>query len=240
MNWMFPQSVSTFGPEIDRLYYIILAITGVVFVLTEVLLFYFLIRYRAREGHKAEYNHGNTKAEVIWTTVPFVIVVGLALMSVGVWKRIKDPSAFPPNAYQIIVTARQFEWEATYPGADGQLRTADDFKLLNRLNVPVNRPFVVNLESSDVIHSFFVYPFRVKQDVVPGMTIPVWFEVTATGEYALGCAELCGFGHYSMDGTVMVQTQTEFQAWEATQIAARAAAGVANLAAAGATGAPAN
>ncbi len=236
MNWLLPESVSTYGADIDRLYYAILIVTGAVFVLTEVLLVYFLFRYRAREGQKAEYTHGSTKAEVIWTVVPSVIVIGLAFMSKGVWERLKDPSAFPTNGYEIVLTARQFEWEAAYPGADGQLRTADDFTLLNRLNIPVNRPVVIHLESEDVLHSFFVYPFRIKQDAIPGRTIPIWFEVTTTGEYTLGCAELCGFGHYTMDGTVIVQTQAEFEAWEAEQIATRAAPGAQNLAAAGGNG----
>jgi cytochrome c oxidase subunit 2 len=195
-----------------------------VFFLTEALLVYFLFKYRGREGGKAEYIHGSTKAEVIWTAVPFVIVVVLALMSAGVWNRIKDPSAFPTNGYEIVLTARQFEWEAAYPGADGQLGTADDFTTLNRMNVPADRPVVIHLESEDVLHSFFVYPFRIKQDAVPGMTIPIWFEVTVPGEYTLGCAELCGTGHSNMDGIVIVQSQADFQAWEAGQIAARAAA----------------
>lgn len=221
MNWLLPESVSTFGPDIDRLYYIILYITGAVFFLTEILLVFFLFKYRRKEGGKAEYIHGSTKAEVVWTAVPFVIVVALALLSMGVWERIKDPSVFPTDGYEILLTARQFEWEASYAGADGQLRTADDFTLLNRLNVPVDRPVVIHLEAEDVLHSFFVYDFRVKQDAVPGMTIPIWFEVTVPGEYTLGCAELCGTGHSNMDGRILVQSQAEFAAWEAGQIAAR-------------------
>jgi cytochrome c oxidase subunit 2 len=237
MNWMLDPSVSTYGPEIDRLYYIILVITGLVFVLTEVLLVYFLFKYRAREGQTAAYIHGSTQAEVIWTAIPFLIVVGLALLSMGVWDRIKDPSTFPTDGYEIRVTARQFEWEARYPGADGQLDTADDFTLLNRLNIPVDRPVVLHLESEDVIHSFFVHDFRIKQDALPGMTIPIWFEVTATGEYTLGCAELCGFGHYSMDGTVLAQTLPEFQTWEAEQVASMQGEGATSVASAG-TAAP--
>jgi cytochrome c oxidase subunit II len=223
MNWLLPESVSTFGPDIDRLYYVILFITGAVFLATELLLVYFLFKYRRREGHKAEYIHGSTKAEIVWTAVPFLIVVGLALLSMGVWERIKDPSVFPTNGYEILLRARQFEWEASYAGADGQLRTADDFTVLNRLNVPADRPVVIHLEAEDVLHSFFVYDFRVKQDAVPGMTIPIWFEVPVPGEYTLGCAELCGTGHSSMDGVVVVQSAADFQTWEAGEIAAREA-----------------
>ncbi len=221
MNWTLDPSVSTFGPDIDRIYYIILAITTIVFLATEFLLFWFLIRYRKREGHRAEYIHGSMRAEVIWTAVPFVVVVGLAVISAPVWAKIKDPTQFPEDAYQIMLTARQFEWEVRYAGADGEFGTEQDFTVLNRLNVPVDRPVLVLMESTDVIHSFYVHDFRLKQDIVPGMTIPMWFEVTRPGEYTLGCAELCGIGHYRMDGVVVVQAQDEFAAWEAEQIAAR-------------------
>ncbi len=219
MNWLLDPSVSTFGPDIDRLYYIILVITGIVFVLTEFLLFYFLFKYRKKEGRKAEYIHGSTKAEVIWTAVPFVIVVGIGLISVPVWDRIKQPTQFPDPGYEIMISARQFEWDAVHPGADGELGTEDDFVVLNRVDVPVNEPVLIHLEAEDVIHSFYVPDFRLKQDAVPGMTLQVWFEVTEPGEYTLGCAELCGIGHYRMDGVVVVHTEEDFQAWEAERIA---------------------
>ncbi len=220
MNWFLPPSVSTFGPDIDRMYYIILAITGVIFVVTEFLLVYFLIKYRKREGHKAEYIHGSTKAEVIWTAVPTVIVVAIGLMSAGLWADIKDPARIPPGSYELILEGRQFEWEATYAGADGVLGNGDDFTILNQINVPVNRPVTVHLRAEDVLHSFFLPDLRVKQDAVPGMSIPVWFEATETGDYTIACAELCGLGHYSMEGLLVVQSDAEFQAWQAQQVAA--------------------
>ena len=223
MDWLLDPSVSTFGPDIDRIYYFILVITGAVFFGTELLLVYFLFKYRHREGQRAEYIHGSTKAEVIWTSVPFVIVVVLAFMSAPVWNRIKNPDQFPTDSYELMLTARQFEWEARYAGADGQFETPDDFTLLNRINVPVDQPILIHLTAEDVIHSFFVYDFRLKQDALPGTVISIWFEAVQTGEYTLGCAELCGTGHSSMDGVVAVQSRAEFDAWEATQIAARQA-----------------
>lgn len=222
MNWLLDPSVSTYGPEIDRMYYIILVITGVVFVLTEFLLIYFLIKYRKRDGRKAEYIHGSTRAEVIWTAVPFVIVLALALMSMGLWERIKDPASFPEGAFEIMVEARQFEWAATYAGADGEFGTDDDFVLTNRMNIPANQPVILHLSSTDVIHSFFVPDFRVKQDALPGRTIPIWFEATTPGDYVLGCAELCGIGHYRMRGTITVQSTSDFEGWQQEQFAARA------------------
>jgi cytochrome c oxidase subunit II len=224
MNWLLDPSVSTYGPDIDRMYYIILVITGIVFVVTQFVLIYFLIRYRAREGRKAEYIHGSTKAEVIWTAVPFVIVLALGLMSKPIWDGIKDPGLFPEGAYEVLVSARQFEWESFYAGPDGDFRGANGFTELNRLTIPANRPVIVHLEAEDVIHSFFVPAFRVKQDALPGRRIPVWFEVTEPGEYDLACAELCGIGHYRMDGRVIVRAPDEFDAWKAEQLAARAAA----------------
>lgn len=222
MNWILDPSVSTFGPEIDRLYYIILVITGLIFLLTHVVLVYFLVRYRRREGRKAEYIHGSTRAEVVWTAVPFVIVLVLAVLSKGLWDEIKVPELFPEDSYEIRVMATQFEWHATYPGADGEFGTEDDFTVLNRVHVPVDQPVTLLLESDDVIHSFSVPAFRFKQAAVPGMEIEAWFEVTEPGEYELACAELCGIGHYRMDGQVVVHTQEEFEAWEEERIAARA------------------
>jgi cytochrome c oxidase subunit 2 len=216
-SWLMPETVSTFGPAIDSLYYVILWITGIVFFATEITLVYFLVKYRHKEGRKAEYIVGNNKAEVIWTVTPFVIVMGLALYSKGLWDEIRDPSLIPADAYTIDVIAKQFEWNATYPGPDGQLGTGDDFVVRNDLHIPVDQAVRVNLQAEDVIHSFFLPEFRVKQDAVPGMNTPVWFEATRTGEFTLACAELCGLGHYRMKGSITVHSQADFDAWLAGQ-----------------------
>lgn len=216
-SWMMPETVSTFGPGIDRMYYIILVITGVVFVVTELLLLWFIWKYRHREGRKAEYIHGNTMAEIVWTAVPFLIVLGIALASRGAWAEMKDPNLVPEDAFTVRMVAKQFEWNTTYPGADGMLDTGDDHVVRNRMSVPVGRPVQILLESEDVIHSLFLPDFRVKQDAVPGMEIPVWFEATRTGEFTIGCAELCGLGHTRMGGTLTVLTEEEFRSWQAEQ-----------------------
>ena len=218
-SWMMPESFSTFGPEIDRMYYVILIITGIVFVVTEVLLVWFLWKYRHREGRKAAYIHGNMTAEIVWTAIPFVIVLAIALVSRGVWADVKDPASFPDSAFEVRLMAKQFEWNAVYPGPDGRLDTADDFTVRNRLSVPVDEPVRITLVAEDVIHSFFLPDMRVKQDAVPGMEIPVWFEATETGEYPIGCAELCGLGHTRMRGTLTVRTADDLRAWMAEQIA---------------------
>lgn len=220
-SWLMPDNVvSTFGPALDSLWVVILWVTGIIFFATEIPLLVFMVKYRHKEGRKAEYIHGSTKAEIIWTAVPFVIVMALAFYSKGIWDEIRDPDRIPANAYPIHVTGAQFEWSATYAGADGQFNTSDDFVSLNALHIPVDRPVRVELMAEDVIHSFFLPEFRVKQDAVPGTTTPVWFEATRTGEFTLACAELCGLGHYRMGGTVTVHSQADFQDWLAEQQAA--------------------
>lgn len=214
-HW-FPPNVSTFGADLDFMFLVILGITGTIFVLVEAALVYFVIKYRHREGRRAVYVHGNTKLEVIWTAIPFAIVVVIAVMSMGPWLRARDPARFPPAGLTVEVTAKQFEWNAKYPGPDNVLGTADDFTTRNRLTVPGNRPVHVVLRAEDVIHSFFLPELRVKQDAVPGMAIPIWFEATRPGEYVIGCAELCGLGHYRMRGSLIVLDGSEFDSWNAS------------------------
>lgn len=213
MSWLLPESVSTFGPDIDRIYYIILFVTGLVFVGTEALLLWFIFRYRHREGRKAEYVHGSTRAEVIWTLIPFAIVLWIAFLSRGVWADVRDPDRIPADAVELWVTASQFEWHTTYAGEDGRLGTADDLTTRNAIHVPVDRPVRISLRSEDVIHSLFLPDLRIKQDALPGKEIPVWFEATETGEYPLACAELCGIGHYRMGGTLTVHEEQEYESW---------------------------
>lgn len=214
MPWWLPVQASTYAPQIDGMFTAILIITGVAFFIVEGGLLWFIFKYRERPGRKAYYTHGNVKAEYVWTAFPAVVVVGLGLVSNHYWKEIKGRNSVPADAYPIKVHAKQFEWLFTYPGADGQLGTDDDIvEVRNRLHVPVGRPIVLEEESEDVIHSVFVPAFRLKQDAVPGMHIRSWFIATRPGEYELGCAELCGMGHYKMRARVTVESQADFDAW---------------------------
>jgi cytochrome c oxidase subunit 2 len=113
----------------------------------------------------------------------------------------------------VQITAKQFNWEILYPGPDGKFDTDDDKMMENDLHVPVNEVVRVRLTSKDVIHSFFVPQFRLKQDAVPGRVIEIWFQATQPGVYELPCAELCGFGHSGMLGHVTVQSAEEYQSW---------------------------
>jgi cytochrome c oxidase subunit 2 len=214
MTHWFPIGISTYAGEIDRLFYIILVITGLIFVIVQGALLYFVFKYRHVEGRKAFHIHGNMRAEAIWTAIPFVIVIGIALISIGPWLRLRDHDRFPPAELEVEVTAKQFEWNVTYPGPDGTLGTGDDFVRRNQLHIPVGRVVHVHLGAEDVIHSFFLPEFRVKQDAVPGMRQLVWFEAMETGTYTLGCAELCGMGHYRMRGTVTVHDGAAFDSWQ--------------------------
>jgi len=210
--WMrLPENVSTYGGQIDGLFRLILWITGVIFVVVELLLLFFLFRYRHREGRVPRYTHGSNRLEVLWTIVPAVICVILALMSRRSWAEIKQN--IPRDAMNIEVTAEQFAWNIRYPGPDGKLDTADDVVTLNQLHFPVGRAVVVTLHSKDVIHSFFLPEFRVKQDAVPGMSTRIWFEATRVGHWEIACAELCGLGHFRMKGFVTVETPEEFDRW---------------------------
>ncbi len=210
MSWL-PENVSTFGEEIDSLFYLIYYITGAAFLLVTVLMIVFLIVFRQREGRRAVYSHGNTTLEIIWTIIPAVVFIALSFMSVSSWGKIKAEA--PPSDFQVQVTGKQFNWEILYPGADGKFGTEDDYQIDNDMHVPVNKVIHVTLKAKDVIHSFFLPNLRVKQDAVPGRDILVWFEATKAGKYELPCAELCGFGHSGMKGWLFVDTPEEYEKW---------------------------
>lgn len=219
MDWGFPENASTFGASIDATYGMIFYVTAVAFVLVQGLLLYCIVRFRRREGRRAVPIHGNTRLEIVWTLVPFIGVMYIAFASASVWLDIKSADRMPTDGLELRVHAQQFEWNVTYPGADGQIETDDDFVARNQLHIPVGMPVRLVLTAEDVIHSFYIPEFRVKQDAVPGMEIPVWFEATTVGDYTLGCAELCGLGHYRMRGSVTVHSPQEFDSWQVEEAA---------------------
>ena len=220
MTWWFPEVVSTYGVQIDRLFMVILWITGGIFVLVEGALLAFLIRYRRRPSARATYIHGNVTAEIIWTVIPALIVTYLACASQRVWARIQGPP--PPHQVALEVTAEQFAWNIRYAGPDGAFGTADDVATINQLHIPVGEVVLVHLKSKDVIHSFFLPQFRLKRDAVPGITGHVWLQATKTGAYEIVCAELCGLGHYRMRGFLTIESPEAFTAWLANMKAEQA------------------
>src|SRR5438874_6688905 len=221
LDWWLPENVSTYGQEIDWLFHLIYYITGVTFILVFATMLAFIVMYRDRPGRKARYTHGNTTLEIVWTVVPALILVILTLLSVPAWSKIK--MTMPETDFVVQVTAKRFNWQVTYTGPDGKFGTADDKTLLDEMHVPVNKIVRVHLKSQDVIHSFFVPQFRMKQDAVPGREIKQWFEATKPGKYELPCAELCGFGHSGMRGWIYVHTPEDYQKWAAENLQAAAA-----------------
>jgi len=235
MHWL-PAQASTFAPKIDAMFWAIFVITVIPLIIVEGGILWFIFKYRARPGRKAFYTHGNTRAEIIWTAIPAVTMVVLGLVSNGLWVQIKGRNSVPADSYPIGVHAKQFEWWFSYPGADGKLggtkaaliektgnptgldpsdpSSADDIVVRNQLHIPVGRPIVLYMTAEDVIHSFYVPEFRVRQDAVPGVMIKVWFVATVPGTYEVGCSQLCGLGHYKMRAQVFATTQADYDAWQ--------------------------
>ena len=210
LDWWLPENVSTYGRDIDWLFHLIYWITGITFVLVTVTLIAFLVMYRDRPGRRARYTHGNSTLEIVWTVVPALILVVLTFLSAPAWSKIKMSQ--PPSDLVLEVTAKQFNWQVKYPNSDKVF--------LDEMHVPVNKVVHVDLKSQDVIHSFFVPQFRMKQDAVPGRSIKTWFEATKPGKYELPCAELCGFGHSGMRGWIYVHTPADYQKWAAENLTA--------------------
>ena len=211
LSWWLPEDVSTYGKDIDFLFYLIYYITGAIFVLVAAAMIAFLVLYRHKEGRRATYTHGNTTLEIVWTIVPTLILVVLTFLSVPTWARIK--MQMPPTDLTVQVNAKQFNWIVTYPGPDGKFGTEDDKTFDNEIHVPVGKPVKLILKSQDVIHSLYMPNLRFKQDAVPGREIPAWFEATKPGKYEMPCAELCGFGHSGMRGWLFVHTPEDYQKW---------------------------
>lgn len=216
LRWL-PENASSYGGQIDSIFYLIYYIVAGWFVLVLGILIYFLVRYRHREGRRARYYAGDTWSQVAWILVPAVVVLVMDLWidfrGAEVWEAVKGRQV-QQGEVQVRLNAKQFNWEFVYPGPDGKFGTDDDRKLENELHVPVGKAVRVSLHSEDVIHSFFVPAFRIKQDVTPGREIPAWFKATKTGKYELPCAELCGFGHSGMKGWVIVHSAESYEGWK--------------------------
>ena len=176
VGWDLPQVESSFGQLADHLYYVILWITGIAFIATQLALFWSLFKFGKGGNQKAIYTHGSTKLEILWTVIPAVILLFLALYQMPAWVQIRYPTSRPKKDAIARVVARQFEWRMVYPGADGKYDTPDDVHIANELHIPMNQDVVIDLVSMDVLHSFFLPHLRIKQDAVPGLRIPVWFD----------------------------------------------------------------
>ena len=238
-----PENFTVGGRQIDVLLNFIFWLTLIVFIATQAVLVAYLVKYRRQPGRKALYSHGNNFLELVWTTIPVLIFLGLAIYSNRVWADLhSDP---PADALQVNISAYQFGWDFRYPGADGKLGAVDVAKVTlenkfgvdpadadgrddftaTELVVPSGKPIHVLLNARDVIHSFYVPAFRLYQDAVPGRTISwVWFEVERPGNFQLACSQLCGTGHYNMKASIRVLPEKEYDEWVAGKIKAAAEA----------------
>ena len=192
--------------QADELWDITFAIAVVIFFLVEGALVFTLLKFRRKPGREASQFHGNTKLEVILTVIPSLILAGLAVPTV---RTIFDAAAEPSNALNVVVDAKQFWWEYTYPDLD--LVTA------NELHIPVDQAIYISVESSDVIHSFWIPRLEGTQDAIPGRSNKMVIQANEPGEYWGQCKEFCGLSHANMRLRVIAHEQSDFDAWVADQ-----------------------
>lgn len=213
-SWYMLQA-SSYAADVDNLILLIAVIVGVWFLAAEVIFFWLLWRFRARDGVKAAYVAGESKSEKRWVSYPHYAVlvfdIVILVFALRVWNDIKIQA--PPGEERVRIIAQQWAWTFVHAGPDGELDTADDIRTVEDLNVQVNRTYHFELHSKDVVHSFSVPVFRLKQDAVPGRSIAGWFRPTQTGDFDIQCAEICGIGHGLMPGRIHVRSAEEHQAW---------------------------
>lgn len=246
MDKMLPVSASKQGEAYDMMYKATVWVTGIVFFITQTLLFWFAYKYQSTEKRTAFFFAHNNKLELIWTTIPAITMAALVAIGLRNWTAMTAPA--PKNAAVVEVVGKQFNWLIRYPGKDGILGKRD-FRKINdannvlgldwndksnmddiiaqngELHMVVNKPVSLIIGSRDVIHDVGLAHFRMKMDAVPGIITTMWFTPTVTTKemkeitgnpnfvYEISCDQMCGKGHYSMRGTVIVETQAEYDAW---------------------------
>lgn len=234
-RWWFPATIAEHGPAVDSQFMLTIIVVGISFVAAQIGLGYMVWRYGERRGgaDRALYTHGNNKLEVVWTVITALIFISVAVLGQSVWASLHFHEA-PAGSNQVHVVAQQFQWNFHYPGKDGAFGKTDpklinddelnfvgldakdpnakDDSVMSVLALPVNRPTELILRSKDVTHSFWCPPLRFKQDLVPGMDIPVHFTPNKVGKYELACAELCGMNHFKMKAFVLILPEEEHRA----------------------------
>lgn len=237
-HWWFPPAINDHARIYDQHFISTLLVTGVIFLLAQAALGWVIVRYRDR-GQKAHYSHGNNRLEALWTMAAAVLFLGAVLASTGVFAGVHVAPP-PADAMRVEVLSKQFAWSFRYPGADGVFGRTD-INLVNDaagnpfgidyndpagrddivdsvLRVPAGKPVLLTLKSRDVIHNFFVRELRLKQDLVPGMEIPLHFQADRIGTYEVPCSELCGLGHHQMRTELVVMAPEDFEQWEKEQL----------------------
>jgi cytochrome c oxidase subunit II len=198
---LWPQQASTMAHRVDALYIFLLVVTGMMALLVCVLVVFFAARFRHRPGVRAEQIEGSNALEITWSVIPFIIFMAIFTWGAVVYFKERTP---PGDATEVYVVAKQWMWKVEH--AEGQ-------REINELHVPVGRDVKLIMTSQDVIHSFYIPAFRIKQDVLPGRYTVEWFHATKPGVYHLFCAEYCGTLHSGMVGSIVVQEPAEYEAW---------------------------
>lgn len=191
---------SNFSHSVDSVFLFTLVVSVFFLVLITVLMVYFVIRYNRKRNPRASNIHGHVGLEVLWTVIPTILV--LMMFWFG-WVGYKDMRDFPDEALTVDVTAMMWNWKFKYENG----RETDS------LYIPVNKPVILNLKSSDVNHAFYIPAFRIKKDVYPGQDRRLWFEATNTGTFDIACAEYCGLNHSYMYSKIFVLEESDFENW---------------------------
>ena len=209
---LMPVEASTQAADIDWMWNLEVVAMSFLFALIVVPLAYSLVVFRRRKGDTtdAEHMEGNTQLEIAWTIVPLFIVVAYAYLGAI---NLAATQRADPEAMVVKVTGLQWSWTFEYEPVNGLAVISDE------LHVPVGKQVLLRMTSNDVIHSFWVPEFRVKQDLVPGRITELRITPSLEGNYKVRCAELCGTSHYSMEKPVVVTSQEEFDAWMTDQLA---------------------
>ena len=208
-------SASTFAGDVDSLFMLVTWLVGVWFFATQAMFFWLLWRFRHRPGVPSQYVTGKEPHLKRWINIPHALVLvcdGVIIVAaIRVWSQVKQ--TLPPPDDTIRVVGQQWAWTFQHSGPDKAIDTADDVWTSDTLFVAEGRTYHFLLESKDVLHSFFVPVFRLKQDAIPGRRITGWFKATKTGTYDILCAEICGIGHGIMGGRIVIRTPEEHDSW---------------------------
>ena len=198
---LWPDRASTVAGNVDALFIFLILVSGMMSLLVFACIIYFAARYRARKGVPAEQIEGSTPLELTWSIIPMFVFAAIFLWGAVVYFQERTP---PRDATEVYVVAKQWMWKLEH--AEGQ-------REINELHVPVGRDVKLIMTSQDVIHSFYIPAFRLKQDVLPGRYTTLWFRATKPGTYHLFCAEYCGTQHSGMVGSIVVQEPAQYEAW---------------------------
>ena len=202
--YQLPLAASTEADILDNMFNVYFGLIAFFFTLIMVFMLYSVVVFRRQPGDDSDgaHIHGHTGLEIAWTIVPTAIVIILAVWGTTTFNQLVSAKE---GEMVVSVIGRQWSWSFEYP--------AQENLASSQLVLPVNQPVLLEMEAEDVLHSFWVPEFRVKQDLVPGRVTTLRFEPTVTGEYKLRCAEMCGLDHTSMLATVQIVSQNEFEDW---------------------------